>query len=521
MDRGLTRLLGLLAVMAGCSGAPAPQAPTPVVPESRAGVRFDPDRLRADVYAIAADSFHGRESGTPDALRAATFIADAAKDIGLEPAGDSGFVQRFPLIAETFTAATRFTVSDSRSVTPLELGRDLAPMLSESVIAAPRRVSGELVFLGHGDSRGPSEAVDSTLWKLVHGRVAVVVQGAPASADSAERVRLESEEAFVQRLRWASSLQPAAVIVVVPSTVGGAAFYDALAVELLRPVLPAATRREGARNSSEPLAFVALASSGSPLVPADWSIDDRPRAMGRRFDAYVETSMRAVTGYNVVAKVRGTDARLRNTYVVYGAHHDGPGIVRVHAGRDSIANGADDDASGVAAVLAIARRLSRSPPARSVLFVWHGAEEKGLLGSRYFTSHPTVPIDSMVAEINADMVGRNAPRQLFVIGPRAARNGDNIALGAIVDSLNTLLPEPFDIDRSSDVEGGERAFERSDHYSYALRGIPVVLFTTGPHADYHAVGDDPRKIDYDKLARVTRLMFDVGVAVANRRTRPE
>ena len=160
-------------------------------------------------------------------------------------------------------------------------------------------------------------------------------------------------------------------------------------------------------------------------------------------------------------------------------------------------------------------------PRRSVLFVWHVAEEKGMLGSAYFTEHPSVPIDSIVAQFNADMIGRNDPNTLALVGPRAAPNFQSWRLGIIVDSVNRADPTPFRIDRQfDDADHPEHIYQRSDHYNYAKKGIPIIFFTTGLHEDYHKVSDEPSKIDYDKVARVARLMLDAGLAVANRASRP-
>jgi Zn-dependent M28 family amino/carboxypeptidase len=229
-----------------------------------------------------------------------------------------------------------------------------------------------------------------------------------------------------------------------------------------------------------------------------------------------------VSGFNIVGVVRGSDPVLSHTFVALGAHYDHLGVVApVHG--DSIANGADDDGSGTVALLAIARNLQSSPvkPRRSMLFVWHVGEEKGLLGSSWFVDHPTVPIDSIVAQLNADMIGRNARSLLYLVGPRAAPNGQSKRLGAIVDSVNALEREPFAINREWDsATHPEHIYERSDHYNYARKGIPIAFFTTGLHADYHKPSDEADKIDYDKLARVARLIRDVAVAVGSASGRP-
>jgi Zn-dependent M28 family amino/carboxypeptidase len=283
-----------------------------------------------------------------------------------------------------------------------------------------------------------------------------------------------------------------------------------------------------------PMLLLGVARAGSPLLPPGWPSDDRARALaGRRFAGRVEVTRESFTAQNVVAVVRGSDPALNRTYVALGAHYDHIGV-QAPVGGDSIANGADDDGSGSIALLEIARTLTRTTqrPLRSTLFVWHAGEEKGLLGSAHFVERPPVPLDSVVAQINADMIGRNggatetAPRAgaenvLFIVGPSAAENGQSRVLGQIVDSVNARQPMPFAFNREWDSPTHpERIYFRSDHYNYARKGIPIVFFTTGLHEDYHKVSDEASKIDYSKLARVATLIHDVVVAVGNRRTRP-
>ena len=171
-----------------------------------------------------------------------------------------------------------------------------------------------------------------------------------------------------------------------------------------------------------------------------------------------------------------------------------------------------------------------------MLLVWHGAEEKGLLGSAQFTKHPTVPIDSIVAQINSDMIGRrgggtstfdsrisgsSSENRVFVIGPQAAPSNQSHALGAIFDTVNARQQRPFDIDRALDApDHPERYYERSDHYNYAQKGIPVLMLSTGFHEDYHKVSDEASKVDFEKMARIGSLMLDFTRTLANRDRRP-
>lgn len=175
-------------------------------------------------------------------------------------------------------------------------------------------------------------------------------------------------------------------------------------------------------------------------------------------------------------------------------------------------------------MLALARAFTTSTPKprRSVLFVWHTAEEKGLLGSEFFAARASVPMSSIVAMFNADMIGRNGGDTVFVVGPNAAPNGQSRRLGALVDSVNAASMRPLLFDRTwDDPEHPEHIYERSDHYSYAKQGVPVVFFTGPLHIDYHKVSDEPSRINYESLMRITSLLHDAGRAVANGSSPPK
>ena len=476
--------------------------------------------LRRDLYAFADDSMRGRETGTPDAARAAVFIAHRLARLGLDPAGDSGFYQRVPLARHDILASSRFVVERDGAATPLRLGADLLPLTTLGPGAFARlQASGGVVFGAYGID-------DATLGRHdlagldVQGKVLVIVHAAPPGADSATRAKYNSQDALQLLVQAVLPSRPAAVVVLMtPETRD---LFDQAGPGLLRAVsIRSAAGEPTDKLRVFPLILLGLATPGSPLLPRGWPADDQPQDLHATFTAHVETRTVPVTGYNVVAVSRGSDPALRSTYVAFGAHLDHIGI-QSGMTPDSIANGADDDGSGTVSLLAIARAVRAQPHRRSLLFVWHTGEEKGLLGSTWFTDHPTVPIDSIVAQLNADMVGRNAPSELYVIGPNAAPGGQSRVLGAILDSVNASESQPFRFNRSYDSPNDpERFYYRSDHYNYARKGIPVLFFTTGLHADYHRVTDSPDKISYVKMALVDGLMMDVGLTVANRTTRPK
>lgn len=222
------------------------------------------------------------------------------------------------------------------------------------------------------------------------------------------------------------------------------------------------------------------------------------------------------TAPNVVAILEGSDPLLRDEYVVFSAHMDHVGVGEPDASGDSIYNGADDDASGTAVMLEVAEALaSLEPrPRRSALFVIVSGEEQGLWGSRYFVEHPPVPLEAMVAGLNADMVGRNWSDTIVAIGR------EHSELGRVLDEVQTAHPE-LGMTAIDDVWPEERFYERSDHFEFARRGVPVLFFFNGVHDDYHRPSDEVDRLDVEKAARIGRLLVWLGLGIADRPQRPE
>ncbi|MFL5575252.1 MAG: M28 family peptidase [Gemmatimonadaceae bacterium] len=510
-------LAGAVGAVALGGGGCASRRPGTAAPAAHAALNAE--TLRRDLEVFASDSFAGRRTGTPDAMRAARFLAERLAASGVEPAGDSGYYQRVPLARPAYGPGTRFEVRTAAGVEPLTAGEALLPLPrpTGSDALPATRAEGDVVFLGAGVPGGG--VTQAELDRMdVGGKVAVVVHGVGAPAPPGEVGR--AIEALLPR-------RPAAVVVLLAGE--SARLLPQLErqyARLARSGEPYLAPPDSLRTL--PMLLLGDAARAAPLLPPGWPADRRPRALaGRRFAGEIDATF---TAYNVVGIVRGRDPALRATYVAYGAHYDHIGIQRPAEGEDAgataadtIANGADDDGSGSVALLAIARAFAGGErPRRSLLFVWHVGEEQGLLGSEHFAAHPTVPIDSIVAQLNADMIGRNAPDSLYVVGPRAAPRGQSRVLGEIVDSVNAALPRPFAVNREWDSPTHpEQIYYRSDHYNYARRGVPVVFFTSGLHADYHRVTDEASKIDYDKLARVGTLLLHVGRAVGERETRPK
>ena len=193
--------------------------------------------------------------------------------------------------------------------------------------------------------------------------------------------------------------------------------------------------------------------------------------------------------------------------------------------RDSIMNGADDDGSGTVILLEIAERMAKERPARSIVFVSHNGEEAGLLGSRWFTDHPTIPLDSVVAALNMDMEAKGRVDQVKFGGPSSIQTLGSRRLstefGDVIDSVNAVRPHAMAIDRSWDVPANPlNRFCRSDQVNYVFHGVPVTYFSTGYAEDYHQPTDEPQYADYEHMARVGRFVHDIAWALAVRPHRP-
>jgi Zn-dependent M28 family amino/carboxypeptidase len=223
---------------------------------------------------------------------------------------------------------------------------------------------------------------------------------------------------------------------------------------------------------------------------------------------------RTPTAPNVVGILEGSDPVLKQEFIVLSAHMDHVGIGAPVNG-DSIYNGADDDASGTAGVIELAEALSRpgARPKRSVIFLTVSGEEHGLWGSSWFASHPAAPISQIVANLNIDMIGRNWKDTIVVIGK------EHSDLGTTLDRVNRAHPE-LGMKAIDDIWPEENFYFRSDHYNFARKGVPILFFFNGTHPDYHGPNDEPDRIEYEKEARIVKLIYLIAQEVGNAPQRP-
>ena len=446
--------------------------------------------LKADLFALAGDETRGREGGTLDELTASAWIAERARAAGLQPAGDNGtYLQFFPL--------ERFRMSASSSAAlagkTLRMGRDVVPdaVVLAHVDAPTVTVSPETLSSG-GDQIASLALKDRVL--LVRYVPAPPAADAPAAGPRAGNP-LRTWARGIQKLVAGQS--PAAIVVLVPDDAKD--HWERVAFPFSRGTY--ALDPDGTAEQRTP-------TRGTPLLYVRESAVSAPVAPDARLIASIFTDSFTYPSVNIVAKVTGRDPKLRDEHVLFSAHQDHDGV-RYPVNGDNIWNGADDNATTAVALLAIGRAMAAQPARRSALFIWHGAEERGLMGSRWYVKHPTVPLKSIVAVLNGDMIGRNDPTTAALLGAVPPhRNSPEFV--DMARAANDAVSK-FVIDSSwDDPEHREGWYYRSDHLPYARAGIPALFFTTLLHADYHTPFDNPDRIDIAKLTKMTRWMYATG-----------
>ena len=491
--------------------------------------------LSKRLYIFADDSMMGRQFGTEGNLKGTQYIADELAKLGVQPGGPGGsYFQDVPAFRVALAPGAQISVDGA----PLALGTDYitnfpasarpipvdslqvvygGDLSDTTTLIAPDRVAGKALLLA---IRTPLIRNPNQILARYAGARAIVTVNDPRTARP-------------YAVTMSTDTTPARVNVVVSPAVAARLMNgDPLAMtpgasgHWLRFSSIGFTRSPApARN------VIGIIPGTDPVLRGEYvAIGAHNDHLGYRFAGALDhDSLRA---YNIAAN-RIVEARTHATPGTPGGGLTPAERASIHVNvdslrrirpprRDSIYNGADDDGSGSVGVLEIAEAFAKSGvrPRRSLLFVWHTGEEAGLLGSRYFTDNPTVPRDSIVAQLNMDMIGRGGafdfvgggPAYVQLVGSRRL----STELGDIVEAVNRSEPTPLSFDYAFDANGHpERIYCRSDHYNYARYGIPITFFTTGLHMDYHQLTDEPQYIDYEHMRKVAQLVHDVALRVGN------
>ncbi|MFI5311176.1 MAG: M28 family peptidase, partial [Gemmatimonadales bacterium] len=499
--------LALFAIQPALAQSPG------AVPAAMATIR-EAD-LKRDLYFLAADAMRGREAGTLDEMRASGWIAEQLRAIGVQPAGEDGtYFQWWNMRRSRLSAQSMIRLGDKT----FKLWKDFA---ASATLEA--EVSAQTVWAGDGS--------DSTI--DVRGKVAVAQLVAPVNPG---RSTTNSEEYRYARASLtgqgnALSRRGAVAVILVADETAEKAFdgvsavssrgtYDVDGRSTPRngPVAPGGRGGRAGAGGGGRGAAGGAPPRPVPILLAHRAMLDALRANGQNvyLGLWVESFL--APSVNIVGKVPGTDAKLRDEYVLFSSHQDHDGV-RYDINGDSTWSGADDNGSTSVALLAIARAFVKQPGRRSALFVYHGAEERGLLGSRYHSANPVVPLDKIVAVLNGDMIGRNHPDTASLMGvqPPHRNSSELVAMALRANSLTGKFVLDSIWDRPTHPEGW---YFRSDHLPYARLNVPALEYSTNLHNDYHTPRDKPAAINYPKLTRMTQWMYLTGWFVANTDKRP-
>src|SRR5262245_54816084 len=537
-SRRLTRILALfVSLCLTISAVPAQNRKA-----DKATVQADD--LQKWLSYLASDELEGRATFSEGLGLAAAYLAEQLRSWGVKPGGDAGsYFQRVRVLG---------VKSANRSTLTVEVNGQTRVFKDGEGVTFPKNVGGkrsftadQVEFLGYGLD-APLANHNDYAGKDVKGK-AVVYLGANGPKGLGQQFR----RSLGGRARYATDLKQAVASVGVsgggfggrPGGAGGAGSRDGAEQEdfttvqrLDHPTPPNVTAQDDFFEflfSNSEVKYAELKEKAAKQEPLP-SFTLKGVKLSFNLDADYQV-VRTQFTRNVIGVIEGADPQLKDTYVTFSAHYDHVGYAEgevvqgarqgaVGRGKESaiedrIWNGADDDGSGTTTLLGVAKAFASGPkPKRSLMFLWFAGEERGLWGSRFHADYPTAPIDKFVADLNMDMVGRNRddkPEEantVYLVGSdRISTELHNITVESN-DSLAKPLKLDFEMNDPTDLE---QVYYRSDHYSYAAKGIPIVFFTTGLHPDYHHNTDSVEKINFEKMARIGRLVYEAGRRVAN------
>jgi hypothetical protein len=569
------RMAVLAVVLVGVAWGPAGE-----VVEAQRGrkAQIAEADLRQWLTYLSSDALEGRQIFTEGYGLATQYIAERLKEAGVKPGGDNGtYFQSVKQHAYRITNNSTLTV-EAPGKAPVTFKHGEGVTFATNVGGRQTLTFDGVEFLGYGLS--VTEPVhDDYAGRDVKGKLAVWMGTGPASVPAAGRGGAAARNRFAIEIKGARAALSFAPGPVAPSpaqealTQAQAALQQAtLAVTQAQAALAQGAGRAGGRGGRAggrgqavvvPPDLTTVQRVDNPVPPqitADERVFEALLASAPSTFAQLRTAADAGESLptftlpgvkvtvdinatytvietrltkNVVGLVEGRDPALKSTYVLFGAHLDhvgyrtsaaalgGRGGAAATSGPpDLIFNGADDDGSGSTGMLGIAKAFATGPkPKRSVIFVWHTGEEGGLQGSRFMADFPTVPLDAVQAQFNIDMIGRNRDNNpseastVYVIG------ADRIStdLHNVVVEANLATAEPLALNYEyNDPRDPNSFYTRSDHYSYASKGVPVAFFFTGTHPDYHGVDDEVDRIIFPKLQRVAQMVYEAGFMVAER-----
>jgi len=490
--------------------------------------------IKARMFFLASDEMAGRDAASSQAAMTADYIASEFMRMGLKPAGDQGtYFQNFDMaIARLDHEKTSLQAQIGTSSKKYQMGHDFT-WTRQSV--NPTAATAPVVFAGYG-VHAPEYGYNDFAGVDVRGKIVMALVREPQADDSTSRFKgkFDTVHAYtwfkIEQVRKAGA---AGLILVneasphrkmrlasaptngwrpTPDYALAGSFWDIPVFTVTREVANEFLAPAGKTVTS---AQHAIDSTGQP---ASFEIPGVRVTMTKAF-----TESRLAKTRNVAGLIEGSDPKLKDDIIVVSGHYDHVGTV---AGR--IYRGADDNASGTIGVIEIANAFVRGGvrPKRSVLFLCYDAEERGLLGAFYYVDHPILPLEKTIANLNMDMIGRDEQSANWPTPPDGNRNQVNVVgtlynpeLRQIIETANH--PVELKLDFKTDTVDPEGWFSRSDHYCFAIHGVPMVLFNTGEQLDYHTENDTWDRINYPKMEKIIRLIYLTAEDLATSEQRPK
>jgi hypothetical protein len=500
-------------------------------------VSINADALKGHIFFLASDEMGGRDSLSHEGRIAAQYIAGFYHRAGLKPVGDNGsFFQSFPMVEATLDREQSYLRAKLGPATSRDfaMGPDFSLSRQGSVDI---EVSAPLVFAGYGIS-APEYDYDDFKAIDVRGKVVVVLTHEPQEHDASSRFK--GKYNTMHAFNW---WKPE---VIRQHGAAGILIVQEKTPDRTRPRTPSGPTNAQIRTDRPahtltspyldlPFFTISRQVADTLLAPAGKTIDELQEQIDRTGQPHsmavadVTVTMRravkdrrVVQTRNVVGVLEGSDPRLKDEYVLVTGHYD-------HVGQKSpfIYHGADDNASACAAVIAVAEafRAAGTAPKRSLMFLIFEAEEDGLLGAFHYVTHPIVPLANTVAVLNSDMIGRDEDDPQWNTHADDNRNQVNVVgtlynpdIRRVIEAQNRAIG--LKLDYKTDGDDPEGWFSRSDHYPFAVKGVPMVMFNTGEHPDYHTANDTWDRINYPKIEKITRLIYLSAKDLANSATRP-
>jgi len=478
------------------------------------------DDAKKHLNILASDAFEGRETGKPGAEKAANYISGEFKKMGLQGPVNNSYFLDVPLDENT-SKVTAFNVSNQS----FENGKDF---LMRGTFGNTNTHATDVIFIGYGTAEevGNTDLTGKVLLWINEDKPLTGTTANTSYRMSAARTKIIRE---IQSKHPAIILAANAGIADVLKRFGSS--YTASSLSLKKETPAAASQTAPVINIDLAVADALTKPTGqdfNTLKTASAAGNVPAKSIKSNFTIGYHTETKPAKAVDVVGFLPGSDPKLKDEVLVFSAHYDHIGLTT--SGTDKVNNGADDDGSGTTGILEIARAFTEAKKAghgsrRSILFLGNVGEEKGLLGSEYYTDHPVFPLEKTITDLNIDMIGRvgeeykNKPdsaNYIYVVGSSKL----STTLHNISEKANQTYSK-LDLDyKYDDPKDPNRFYYRSDHYNFAKHGVPIIFYFNGVHEDYHQPGDEVSKINFTALAKRAQLVFYTGWELANRDKRP-